>query len=136
MVVPNTHWFCCPCIIKLRIILFYSDPSIVIGLSENITKNSVILTWQPPLTPNGIITAYTTFFNTTTVRVFRRAGTNITMYNVTSRSREITTNVTWVVLTGFYGNVTYSVCVAAGTSVGYGPCSRNLLFTTSKSSVI
>ena len=102
------------------------------GLTHNITKNSVILTWQPPHTPNGIITAYTTYLNTTTVRIFRRPGTNITMYNVTSQSREITTDETKVVLTGFYENVTYSLCVAARTSVGYGPCTRNLIFTTSK----
>ena len=108
----------------------------MVGLTKNITKNSVVLSWQPPHIPNGIITAYTTFLNTTTVRILRRLETNITMYNVTSRSREITTTVTQVVLTGFYGNVTYSVCVAARTSVGYGPCSRNLVFTTSKFFVI
>ena len=102
------------------------------GLTQNITKNSVIVTWQPPRTPNGIITAYTTYLNATTVRLFRRPGTNVTMYNVTTQSREITTHVMQVVLTGFYGNVTYALCVAARTSVGYGPCSRNLVFTTSK----
>ena len=102
------------------------------GLTHNITKNSVILTWQPPHTPNGIITAYTTYLNTTTVRIFRRPGANITMYNVTNESREITTQATKIVLTGFYGNVSYFLCVAARTSVGYGPCSRDLVFKTSK----
>ncbi|XP_028396444.1 roundabout homolog 1-like [Dendronephthya gigantea] len=107
-----------------------SFPGPVANLIQNITTSSIIVSWQPPRTPNGIITHYTTYLNITTVRMYRRHETNVTMYNVTSQSREITTVVTRVVLNGRYGNVTYSLCVAARTSVGYGPCSPNLAFTT------
>lgn len=109
-----------------------ADPGPVGNITKNITSGFILLTWMSPDTPNGIITAYTVQYNITVAVTTNVPGTNLTISNVTNQKESIITRVTSVILNGITGNVTYSVCVAARTRVGYGPCSNTVTFTTSK----
>lgn len=110
--------------------IIHADPDVIHRLTYNITKTSVVFTWDPPLVKNGIITGYITYVNYTTT--IRSSENNVTSYNVTRGSWEVATKETRAEFEIVYGNVTYIACVTARTSVGLGSCSNPLTFSTSK----
>lgn len=110
----------------------YLDPGPVENLTKTIRNESVLIRWHSPGTPNGIITSYALHYNVTIKVIHTIPGTNVTVTNITTQSQTVTTNDTMVILNGIHGNVTYSLCVTASTSIGYGDCSKPIIFVTSK----
>lgn len=94
-----------------------SPPTALIMLSS--TATILTLTWGPPDTPNGIITGYTLYVD------YNNRST--AMYNVNNETRSYALQNLRP-----YQNV--SVQVSARTSVGEGPRSDNVVFTTEEGS--
>lgn len=89
-----------------------------IALMSSSTATTLTLSWGPPDTPNGDITLYTLYVN------YLNGSMNVTY---TAQSPPFT-----VPNLRPYQNV--SVQVSANTSVGEGPRSENVVFTTAEES--
>lgn len=119
-------------IILITVYTVYIDPDPVENVTKTIRNDSVLIRWQPPGTPNGIIISYSLHYNVTVKVIHTIPGTNVTVTNITTQTQTIMTDDTNVILNGIHGNVTYFLCVAASTSIGYGDCSKPIIFVTSK----
>ena len=73
------------------------------------TLTTVILSWMPPESPNGIIIRYQVRFR------IRGSGDSLT--------DRVTTDLTYTV-TGLMTNTEYQFRVRATTAIGYGPSSN------------
>ncbi|XP_075998501.1 phosphatidylinositol phosphatase PTPRQ [Genypterus blacodes] len=77
-------------------------PSSVLSVSyENISSTSILVSWMPPLNPNGLITHYTAY-----------------VLNGTDEAQEWVTSNTSVLITGLDKYTTYKLRVAASTAAG------------------
>ncbi|XP_030646296.1 phosphatidylinositol phosphatase PTPRQ [Chanos chanos] len=84
-------------------------PSSVQGVSyQNISSTSILVSWDPPLNPNGKITHYTVYI--------------LNLHDNTA-TQQITNN-TDILLTGLDKYTTYKIRVAASTAVGESPLSE------------
>ncbi|KAJ8003130.1 hypothetical protein DPEC_G00166180 [Dallia pectoralis] len=84
-------------------------PSSVVGVSyQNVTSTSILVSWSPPLNPNGRITHYIVY------------GLNLR----SSQALQRRTNETRILLTGLDKYTGYKLRVAASTAVGEGSLSN------------
>ncbi|XP_070295904.1 LOW QUALITY PROTEIN: phosphatidylinositol phosphatase PTPRQ-like [Salvelinus sp. IW2-2015] len=83
-------------------------PSSVVGVSyQNVSSTSILVSWTPPLNPNGRITQYTLY------------GLNLH----SNRALQRITHNTSILLTGLEKYTGYKLRVAASTAVGEGSLS-------------
>ena len=82
-----------------------------------ISPFSILVTWNPPLTPNGVLTQYTIYFDETPVL-------------------SVDGGTTSSVVEGLSANTEYGVRVSASTKVGEGLLSAVVLFATPESSKV
>ena len=98
-------------------LLYYAAPgdspqSVFIAISSPFT---ILVTWDPPLTPNGVIIWYTIYINTMAV------------LSVDGRT-------TSAVVDSLSANTQYGVRVSASTQAGEGPVSEVAVIVTPESS--
>ena len=100
-----------------------ADPSPPVNVvAENVTSRTVVVSWDPPVEPNGVILNYTVTFR------------GIDSPNPVGRDfhqiRTESTVVTSAVLTGLIPGSTYNISVTASTIAGEGEPSEEVSTTT------
>lgn len=85
--------------------------------AQDVTSNSVVITWEPPQSPNGRLLGYEV--------ISTPNGGSLSIYGVENNSA--------CKLTGMKSNTMYSISVRAKTPAGFGVKSIPVTFSTPQS---
>jgi hypothetical protein len=99
------------------------DPSPPVNVvAENVTSRTVVVLWDPPVEPNGVILNYTV--------TFRGIDSPNPVGRDFHQSRTESTVVTSAMLTGLIPGSTYNISVTASTTAGESEPSKEVSTTT------
>ena len=100
-----------------------ADPSPPVNVvAENVTSRTVVVLWDPPVEPNGVILNYTV--------TFRGIDSPNPVGRDFHQSRTESTVVTSAMLTGLIPGSTYNISVTASTTAGESEPSKEVSTTT------